>query len=253
MSFFHPSSAVLAARVLRVGPLRISAYGLCAAVGLIAALGLSQRAAPLAGLREDALWDAGIFTATAAFVLSRMLLIVRDPRAFLHLPLLVLALPSYTYLGMALTAAATLVYLLRRKLPLLRVLDASAPCAALLAAALSFGHFLEGTDAGMPTRLPWSVASPLGRVHPVQLYAMAAALALGSLLWHRLRQPHLPGTVASLALLAGGLLAFVLEMFTQPVEAFGSRWLEPGQWIALLCMVAGVALGSLPTHAKEPS
>jgi phosphatidylglycerol:prolipoprotein diacylglycerol transferase len=139
VSFFHPSSAVLAARVLRVGPLRISAYGLCAAVGLIAALGLSQRAAPLAGLREDALWDAGIFTATAAFVLSRVLLIVRDPRAFLHFPLLVLALPSYTYLGMALTAAAAFAYLWRRQLPVLRVLDAAAPCAALLAAACPRG------------------------------------------------------------------------------------------------------------------
>lgn len=241
----------LAARVLRVGPLRFSAYGVCAAVGLVAALGLSQRTAPLAGLREDALWDAGIFTATAAFVLSRLLLILRDPQAFLQLPLVVLALPSYTYLGMLLTALVVMVYVRWRKLPLLRVMDAAAPCAALLAAALSLGHFLEGTDAGMPTRMPWGVASAMGRVHPVQLYALAAAPALGVLLWRRLRRPHRPGMVASVALLSGGLLVFVLDMFTQPTEPLGGGWLDPGQWVALAAMVAGVVLGSLSREPEE--
>ena len=251
VSNFPPSTIVLAARVLHVGPMRLSAYGLCAAAGLIVALWFSRRTAPLAALRQDALWDAGIFTATAAFVLSRVLLIVRDPRAFLHFPLLVLALPSYTYLGMALTAAAAFAYLWRRQLPVLRVLDAAAPCAALLAAALSLGHFLEGTDAGMPTRMPWGVGSPLGRVHPVQLYALAAALVLAVLLWLRLYRVHAPGTVASFALPTGGLLAFVLEMFTQPAEGFGSGWLEPGQWMALAAMLAGVAIGTLAPQPKE--
>jgi phosphatidylglycerol:prolipoprotein diacylglycerol transferase len=253
VSFSLTSSAVVAARVLRVGTLRISAYGLCAAVGLVGALGLSQRTAPLAGLREDALWDTGIFTATAAFVLSRLLLIVRDPQAFLHFPLAALALPSYTYLGMALTAVAAFAHVLRRKLPLLRVLDAAAPCAALLAAALSLGHFLEGTDEGMPTRMPWGVVSPLGRVHPVQLYAMAAALGLAVVLWRRLCRPHAPGMIASVALLLGGLLSFVLDMYKQPTEPVGGGWLEPGQWMALASMLAGAALGSLASPAKEPS
>jgi phosphatidylglycerol:prolipoprotein diacylglycerol transferase len=251
VNFFFHSAALLAARVLRAGPLRVSAYGLCAAVGLLAALGLSQRTAPLAGLREPALWDAGIFTATAAFVLSRVLLIVRDPRALLHYPLLVLTLPSYTTLGMALTAAATMLYLHRRRLPLLRVLDAWSPCAALLAAALGLGHFLEGTDAGMPTQLPWGVASPVGSVHPVQMYAMAAALALGAVLWRLLLRGKRAGSVAAVALIAGGLLALLLEMLTQPAEPFGRGWLETNQWIAMGSICAGVVIWVLAPFQQE--
>jgi len=251
VSFLLPSTALLATRVLRVGPLRVSAYGMCAAVGLLAALGLSQRTAPLAGLSEEALWDAGIFTATAAFVLSRLLLILRDPRAFLHFPLLVLALPSYTYLGMLLTALVTLVYLPSRKLPLLRVLDAAAPCAAVLAAALSLGNFLEGTDPGMPTRMPWGVASPLGRVHPVQLYALVAALALAVVLLRLLVRVHSAGSVAATALMAGGCVALLLQMMTQPDLQFTQSWLEPAQMIAIGSVVAGLALAMLTPQPKE--
>ncbi len=249
VNHFLPSTALLASGVIRLGPLRISGYSLCAAVGLLAALWLSQRTATLAGLRAEQLWDAGIFSTAAAFVISRLLLIARDVHAFLHYPLLVLALPSFTYLGMALTAVATLVYLRRHKLPVLRVLDAWAPCAALLAAALSLGHWLEGSDEGMPTRLPWGVASPIGRVHPVQLYAVVAALALGAaLLRLLLRQPR-TGLVASVALLAGGLIAFRLEMITQP--DLGTGWLEPGQWIAVASMLAGMVLCISPQPPQE--
>ena len=243
------SWVTLATGVVRLGPLRISGYSLCAAVGLLAALWLSQRTAMLAGLRAEPLWDAGIFTVAAAFVISRLLLIVRDAHAFLRYPLLVLALPSFTYLGMATTAVATLIYLRRRKLPLLRVLDAWAPCEALLAAALSLGHWVEGSDEGMPTRMPWGVASPIGRVHPVQLCAVVAALALGAvLLALLLRQPR-PGLVAAVALLAGGLIAFLLEMLTQPDLPVG--WLEPGQWIAAASMLAGIVLCISPQTPQE--
>jgi phosphatidylglycerol:prolipoprotein diacylglycerol transferase len=254
VSFSLQSTTLLASGVLRLGPLRLSAYGMCAAVGLLAALGLSRRTAPLAGVREPALWDAGFFAATAAFVFSRLLLIVRDPHAFATIPMRILTLPSFTYLGMALTAIATLIYLLLRKLPLLRVLDAWAPCAAVLAAALSLGHFAEGTDTGMATSLPWGVPSPdpaLGRVHPVQLYAFAAALALAAILFHQLWQHPRAGLIAAIALVAGGILSLLLAMLTQPTQPLSTGWLEPGQWIAIAAALTGAVLLTFPQ--QEPA
>jgi len=253
VSFSLQSTTLLASGVLRLGPLRLSAYGVFAAIGLLAALGLSQRTAPLAGLRPQSLWDAGFFTATAAFVFSRLLLILRDPHAFATIPMRILTLPSFTWLGMALTAVVTLVYLLRRKLPLLRVLDAWAPCAAVLAAALSLGHFAEGTDTGMSTSLPWGVPSPdpaLGRVHPVQLYAFAAALALAMALFHQLQQQPRAGFVTSLALIAGGILSLLLAMLTQPMQPLGTGWLEPGQWIAAASVLTGAVLLTFPQQER---
>jgi phosphatidylglycerol:prolipoprotein diacylglycerol transferase len=244
--------------VIRVGHTRISVFGFFAAAGLIAAIWLSQRTAPLAGVSAQKLWDAGVFLVFSAFVLSRLLLIVQDFAAFLRYPLIVLSLPSLTYGGMALTAIATCIYLRMKKLPLLATLDAWSPCAALLASVLALAHFVEGTDAGMPTRLPWGVVTPgdtvLGRVHPVQIYGMAGALLLMAWLLRVLARPHATGSVGAAALLYGGIASFLLAMLTQPSETQGNALLDPGQYIALASAAAGAWLFSRQrTQVREPA
>jgi phosphatidylglycerol:prolipoprotein diacylglycerol transferase len=230
---------MLAGGVLRWGPLRISPYGLCAALGLLTALWLSGRTARLRYLEPAALWDAGVFALTAAFVLSRALLVIRNHAVFLQYPLIVLSLPSFTYLGMALTAIALLVYLLQKKLPILQVLDAWAPCAALLAAFLELGHWLDGSDPGMP----WL---PGYRLVPVHAIGVGAAALLSLYLVLFLKRTPRVGVPAASGMFAGAALAFVLSMLTQPAIA-GSAWLEPGQYIALAAMLLGSAI-ALPSR-----
>ena len=249
VSFFIQTATILVPGQLRLGPVRVSVYGLFAAVGLVAALWLSQRTARLAGLAGEQLWDAGWFAVAAAFVVSRLLLIGGDVREFFRLPLAMLSLPSFTYGGMALTALVAVVYLRWKRLPLLRAVDAWAPCAAALAAMLSLGRFFEGTELGMPTSLPWGTVVPGGaglvRLQPVAIYgAVASVLVLLVLMWlleRRLRA----GMVAGVALVAGGAVSFLLDMITQPMESSGSAWLEPGQWIAIGAMVVGMLMISL--------
>jgi phosphatidylglycerol:prolipoprotein diacylglycerol transferase len=134
------------------------------------------------------------------------------------------------------------------------VLDAWAPCAALLAAVLSVAHFVEGTDAGMPTSLPWGVVTPgdtvLGRVHPVQIYAAIIALGLCYGLLLLLPRRKFAGQVAAFALMGGGAAAFLLDMLTQPVESLGNTWLDPGQFISLTAMLTGAVIWAT---AKPPS
>jgi phosphatidylglycerol:prolipoprotein diacylglycerol transferase len=169
---------------------------------------------------------------------------------------------------MALTAVAVLVYLRVKRLAVLAVMDAWAPCGAVLGAALCLGHFVEGTDLGMP----WGFG---GRLLPVQVMGAVVAAGLAALLlWELKRQtsgaeaPILPGpmrpeaeasgyssvaeagasgrtrfegTVAGLGLVVGGMSAFLLEMVTQPVQG-GVGWLEGGQWIAIGAMIVGVVV-----------
>ena len=244
--FSLQAAALLLPGYILIGSLRLTVYGIFAAAGLIAALWLSQRTAPRAGLPANKLWDAGVIAVIAAFVTSRALLIAFDFRAFLKYPLLVLSLPSLTYGGMVLTALLVWLWLHHQHLPVRDVLDAWAPCAALLAAVLAIAHFIEGTDAGMPTRLPWGVITPgdtvLGRVHPVQMYAAIIALALCAVLFRMLPRRRSSGQVAALALITGGLAAFLLDMLQQPVESSGDALLDPGQLVALAAIIAGTAL-----------
>ena len=259
MTFSLHALALAAPGFFRLGRLRLPVYGVFAAVGLIAALALSQRAARRVGLDPDKVWDAGMFAAVAAFVASRFLLVAFDFRSFLRFPVLVLSLPSLTYAGMLLTGFATCYYLRAKGLPWRSVLDAWAPCAAVLAAVLSLGHLVEGTDAGMPTSLPWGMRtagdSVLGRVHPVQLYEVVLALALGAALWRLLVRRRFAGEVAAAALMWGGLGAFALDFVRQPVDTFGAAWLDPGQVVALGSLAAGfvLSLWSSARVAAAPS
>jgi phosphatidylglycerol:prolipoprotein diacylglycerol transferase len=245
-------AAMLIPGVVRVGALRVPVFGVFACAGLVGALWLSQRTAKAAGVNAEKLWDAGMFAVAASLVASRVLLIATDVRAFWAYPLLVLSLPSLTYGGMALTVVLVWLWLRWKKLPVLRVMDAWTPCAMVLWAALSVGHFVEGTDAGMPTKLPWGVVTPgdsvLGRVHPVQLYALIVAGVLCVWLQRMLTKARRARMVASVGLLAGGVASFGLDMLRQPVESMGDAWLDPSQWVALLAMAVGVLILMLNEH-----
>jgi len=244
--FSLQTAALLLPGFIRIGNLRLTVYGIFAAAGLIAALWVSQRTAPRIGLPANKLWDAGVIAVIAAFVSSRALLIAFDFRAFLKYPLLVLALPSLTCGGMILTTLLVWLWLRHKHLPVRDVLDAWAPCAALLAAVLAVAHFVEGTDAGMPTTVPWGIITPgdtvLGRVHPVQIYAAIIALVLCFVLFRMLTQRKFAGQTAAIALIIGGLSAFLLDMLQQPVESSGDALLDPGQFAALGAIIVGATL-----------
>lgn len=258
MSILLQTATILVPGVLRLGPVRLPVYGLFAAVGLIAALWLSLKTARGVGLAAEKVWDAGLFAVVAAFLLSRLLLMGGDVRAFLHLPLVMLALPSFTYGGMVLTAVAVVAYLQWKRLPLLKMLDAWAPCAAVLAAMLSLGRFFEGTDLGMPTRLAGLpgllggavVPGSAGLMHlqPVAIYATVAWVVVLVVLMRLLGRRLRAGRVAGVALVAGGAAGFLLDMITQPVESGSRAWLDPVQWVALGAMLGG---GLMLTFLKE--
>jgi phosphatidylglycerol---prolipoprotein diacylglyceryl transferase len=237
--------------LLHLGRLVIPTFGLLAAVGLVIALALSLRTASLAGLNPDRLWDAGLFTLVSAFVLSRLLLVVTNLHAFFSYPLLLLAVPSLTPLGILLTILATAIYLRINRLPILSTLDAWAPCATLVWAFLALGHFFEGSDPGMVTSVPWAISSPSGltRLHPIALYAAALALALTFVLLRQLRHRARPGDTIALALASTGVIQFLLTFLRQPA-LYGTPFssiLDPIQWAALgMILVACLILITRP-------
>ena len=242
------------------GSILLPTFGLLAALGLMAALWLSTRTAPLNRLSPDPVWNAGLFLLLSAFVLSRVLLILANLNTFFNYPFLFLSVPSLTPTGLLLTTIATLVYLRLKKLPILPLLDTWAPCATLVWAFLALGHLAEGSDPGLITSVPWAIPSPTGlsRLHPVALYAAAAALALTVILWRHLHRPHrVPGATAALALASAGIAQFLISFFRQP-DLDNTGLLDPLQWVALAMVLAAgllylvVPQPALTRTATEP-
>ena len=240
--------------LLHSGHLLLPTFGVLAAVGLMAALTLSLRTAALVGLVPDKLWNAGLFALLSAFALSRLLLIAANPRNFLAYPILLLMVPSLTATGILLTIIVTAIYLRVRHLPIFDTLDVWSPCATLVWAFLALGHLAEGSDAGLPTTLPWGLRIPPDRtpLHPVALYAAITATLLTVVLLRQLPRRRHPGDTIALALTAAGTAQFLLTFFRQPYPYAGL--LDPIQWIALgMIITAGLILllqpRKLVTHA----
>ena len=232
--------------LIHVGHFYLPAFGVLAAVGLMAALGLSERTAPMAGLNPEKLWDAGIFAILAAFLLSRALLIAANWHTFLNFPILLLAVPSLTPLGVFLAACATLLYLRFKRTPVLPSLDAWASCATLVWAALALGHFFEGSDPGLTTRgFPGlTSAGESSPHHPVALYAAGFGVLMTVGLYRSLRRHHRTGHTAAFALVLTGLAQFLLSFMREPgLQSFGG--LDALQWVALAMIVAGGLLFAL--------
>jgi phosphatidylglycerol:prolipoprotein diacylglycerol transferase len=241
--------------ILHSGHLLLPTFGVLVAAGLMAALTLSLRTAILVGLNPDALWNAGLFTLLAAFILSGLLLVATNFTSFLHYPILLLMVPSLTSTGLLLTAIATAIYLRLRHLSILSTLDAWAPCATLTWMFLALGHFAEGSDAGLPTSLPWALAIPpdkAPRLHPVPLYAAIAAAVITIALLRQLPRRQHPGSIVAAALAATGVVQFLLTFVRQPNIDAGTL-LDPIQWIALaMILTAGIILAlprKLVSHA----
>lgn len=224
---------------LSFGRLQLPVFGLFAAAGLMAAMALGLRTSRMAGIDRDAFWDLGMVAVFSAFLLSRALLVVENLRIFFSYPLLVLELPSLTAGGLLLTGIAALAYLTRRRLPLLGVLDAAAPCAALLGAALEFGRVADGTREGMPTKAGWAIGSAFGRVHPVEIYSAIGWLAVCAALLWLLARTRRAGETAAWGLVLGGLLVFALDFFHLPAVLYGNGWLDKIQWEAVALMGGG--------------
>jgi phosphatidylglycerol:prolipoprotein diacylglycerol transferase len=240
--------------LIHSGHLLLPTFGVLAALGLMAALTLSLRTAVVTGLSPEKLWNAGLFTLLSAFALSRLLLIASNLHDFVTYPILLLMVPSLNATGILLTILATAIYLRLLHLPLLDTLDAWSPCATLIWAFLALGHLAEGSDAGLPTTLPWGLRIPPDRtpLHPVALYAAIAASLLTVLLLRQLPRRRHPGDTLALALATAGTAQFLLTFFRQPYPS--TSLLDPIQWISLgMIAASGIILlvqpRKLVTHA----
>ena len=213
----------------------LGTFGALAAVGLMSGLWLSLRTAERVGLPPDAVWDAGLVAVVAAFVVSRLLLVVENFQTFRVYPVLLLAVPSLTAWGLGLASLGTLGWLVWRRLPVLRVMDAWAPCGALVWGFLALGHFAEGSDPGMACA--WGVRMPGSSVAEYPVGVLGAVLGVGlcaGLVWGlgRLRV----GVVAGLGLFLVGLGQFGLGFLRQPGSGAG---LDDLQWVAVGMMGVG--------------
>jgi phosphatidylglycerol---prolipoprotein diacylglyceryl transferase len=248
---------------IHIGPLTLGSYGIMVAVGLICAFFILRADFARRGVPVDAEATIGI-TGLAGLVGSRLYHVLESPREFFADPWpQIFSTMGFAFAGAIIGGFLALIYLAKRfRIPVLLMLDAASPAAALGYGIGRIGCLISGDgDYGKPTNLPWGMAFPNGivpttetcpqwgapadcRVHPTPIYEFLASALIAWLLWRlgaRLLKTRAPnGIVFAAYLVLTGLARFLVEFIRiNPRSAYG---LTNAQMVAAISMLAGVAL-----------
>jgi phosphatidylglycerol:prolipoprotein diacylglycerol transferase len=203
------------------------------------------------GYDPEKAWDfvfwaviGGIGGAKLYYILLNYPVLATDPAA------LILSRGGLVWYGGFLLAAALVIWEFRRsKLPLAKMLDASAPALALAYAVGRIGCFLVGDDWGRPTDSWVGIAFPNGipptrvdiierdfgivvdpaliekygqvvPVHPTQLYEIGLSTLIFFVLWRIRDHRHKPGWIFALWLALAGCERFLVEFLRAKDDRF---------------------------------
>jgi phosphatidylglycerol:prolipoprotein diacylglycerol transferase len=244
--------------VFRIGGFFLPTYGLLVAIAFLTALWVTGRLAVKSGLNQEPVLNLGIYCALAGIAGAKLLMIALDPsirdnwREIFSLATLQAA--GIFYGGFVAAVATAFIYMRRRRLPLLKTLDAFAPGLALGHSIGRLGCFSAGCCWGVPTHLPWAVTFtntrayqlvgvPLGvPLHPTQLYESLGELMIFAALYLLFLRAHREGSIISLYLVLYGVLRFLVE-FVRFHDQQSNPLTGPfstEQWISLALVALGL-------------
>jgi phosphatidylglycerol:prolipoprotein diacylglycerol transferase len=243
----------------------IPTYGLMVALAMLAAYFVLRADLERRGIAADAETLIAV-PCLAGIVGAKLYHVLESPPEFFGDPWHELFSQfGFAWFGGLIAGFAAFLWMARRsKVPVLEMLDAGSPAAALGYGVGRIGCLLSGDgDYGIPTSLPWGMSFPNGlvptdqRVHPTPIYELIVACAIAWWLWRlgarRLaattnsgggtvtgsRQPW-SGEAFAAYLVLTGVARFLVEFIRiNPRSFFG---MTNAQAASLLCVVAGAAL-----------
>ncbi len=259
---------------IHLGPVAIPTFGIMVAVAMVAAYYVLRADLARRNLapKDSALAEKLIAVPCLAGIIgARLYHVLETPRDLFGDPIgQLFSRYGLAWFGGLIAGLATFLWIARRnKIPLLAILDAGSPAAALGYGIGRIGCLLSGDgDYGVPTSLPWGMSFPNGlvptteRVHPTPIYEFIVACAIAWVLWkmgaaqiatsgptlakgagmgHPKNQGfRSQGAVFAAYLVTTGVARFLVEFIRiNPRSFFG---MTNAQAASVLSVIAGVAL-----------
>ncbi|MFH1414759.1 MAG: prolipoprotein diacylglyceryl transferase [Elusimicrobiota bacterium] len=230
-------------------------YGFFVAAGIIAGFQVSLKNARYRSLPAE--YINQIFTGIVVCGLAgaRAAYVILSFNEYIHTPLRILMFweGGLVFAGSFIGSALWILYSSHRSgYELWSVVDVLAPGIALGHAVGRIGCFFAGCCYGKPTDLftgikfsdPRSLAYPLDvPLHPTQIYSSVFMFILSAVLYLKLKDGKTPNSgVFSLYLTAYGIFRVLIEFLRGDYRGTTLTGLTMTQWLALLCIAAGIYL-----------
>jgi len=259
--------------LVELGPITIRYYGVVFVCTLVAAYLPWRWQMRRGGYSREVIENFIVWGTMATIVGARLgHCLFYEPDRYLSNPIEIL----YFWQGGLASHGATIglvialvLYSRRHKLPLLELMDRFSPSAAIGAAGIRFGNFLNSEIVGRATDVPWAVQfkrySDHGAFarHPSQLYefAMGLVVLLTIILADRWagREKRPRGLLVGLFLLVYFTGRFCVEFFKE-YQTLDPMWvLTMGQFLSIPPILVGAALlvwcvgHPVPTRPDAPT
>ncbi len=267
--------------LFQIGGFTVTTFGVMMALAFLAAGWVAARELARVGQDPEQAWDMvgyaavfGILGSKLYYMILRWEDTMADPMAAL------LSRSGLVWYGGLILAAAVIAWrVVRQKLPLGLMADASALALAVGYAIGRMGCFLVGDDYGRPTDLPWAVAFPQGAppstadnlrefganipagvpgdtvlaVHPTQLYEVGMSLIIFVILKRLQPRFATPGMLFCAWVALAGVERFIVEIFRAKDDRF-LGYFTVAQLISVLLVAFGVAGAAyLAKRAPRPA
>lgn len=250
---------------LQLGGLRLTAYGLMIALGVVAAVTIARARAPRRLIDPDDLTAIATWAVPAGLLGARLYHVSTDWRRFqgrwvdaLKIWEGGLGIPG----GIAAGVLVGLIVARRRGLVLADALDVVAPALPVAQAIGRWGNWWNQELFGRPTTLPWGLAidpehrppryADVSTFHPTFLYESVWNLGLAALLlWLDRRRRLRPGQLFWLYLVGYGAGRLWVEALRiDPATLVGP--LRVNTWMSLL-LIAGGLVGFRQMSRRPPA
>jgi phosphatidylglycerol:prolipoprotein diacylglycerol transferase len=171
---------------IHIGPAAIPSSGLIMILSIWIGLSVTERYSSRFHISPSQI-NSMVFLALAAGILgARLGYILQYPQIFIANPASILSRNVElldTFFGLSCAIIANFIYIQKKKLPLLSVLDALVPMMAVLLIATSLSDLAAGSRYGAPSQLPWAIDLWGTTRHPTQLYMFMISAGLLWIYW----------------------------------------------------------------------
>ena len=222
--------------ICQIGPLTVYSYGLMFAIAVVVCTVLFQKDAQMAGIKKEMATDLVFWLVAGGILGARLFYILLNLPFFVSNPweIIMLYHGGLAWQGGFIVGALSGVWFVKKhNLPVLKLLDLSAPYLALGQSIGRLGCFLNGCCYGKPA--VWGIYFPVHHDHlqPTQLYD-ALGLFMTFLILKKLsRYAAYQGHIFVLYVILAAGLRFVVEFFRADHEII-FLGLSVYQWVCLV-------------------
>lgn len=241
--------------ILNIGPLAIQTPGLLLIIGIYISVLIVEKQSIRHELKTNDVSNLIFLYLLSTIIIGRLSYVFQFPSIFFENPLSLISIsPSFFDFnsGLILSLLVALVFIQKKKLPLLKVLDSLSLPGLIFLVFVFFALYASGDFYGKPSVLPWTINLWGTTRHPLQIYYILGLIPVIAVNIYYSRKNNKPGYLFFQTGVSLSILVIFLDYFNGNPNNLISK-INLLQIIAWISMIIIIFLKAKTSNLKSRS